>query len=553
MDVVSKAVDSTSYGCACVPTLACQRDAATLRGVSLLKSASVVSVLTLLSRITGMARELLIASTFGASALTDAFNVAFRIPNLFRRFFAEGAFSQAFVPVLAATRASDGDMATQALIDRVASVLAWALLLVSVVGVLAAPVLVWVMASGLQQNPRGFEMAVVMTRWMFPYIAFMSLVALAAGVLNTWKRFAVPAVTPVLLNLCMIGAAWFGAPWFRTLGLEPVYALTAGVMIGGVLQLGVQVLALRKLGLAPRISWRGGALRAAWRDTGTQAILKLMGPALLGVGVANLSMLINTQIASHLVPGSVSWITYADRLMEFPTALLGVALGVVLMPRLAAARAAGDSARYSAMLDWGLRLVVLLALPCAVALVAFAKPLVAVLYQYGVFSEHDVQQTTTALMGYGAGLLGLVAIKVLAPGYYASQDTKTPVRVAVAVLVITQLLNLLLVPWFAHAALTLSIGLGAMINALWLLLGLLKRGSYKPEPGWGVFVLQVLAGSALLLVFLLWANGALAWTQMPDEKIRRIASLTLVLLASGVLYFSTLLATGLKLRQFLRR
>ena len=553
MDVVSKAVDSTSYGCACVPTLACQRDAATLRGVSLLKSASVVSVLTLLSRITGMARELLIASTFGASALTDAFNVAFRIPNLFRRFFAEGAFSQAFVPVLAATRASDGDMATQALIDRVASVLAWALLLVSVVGVLAAPVLVWVMASGLQQNPRGFEMAVVMTRWMFPYIAFMSLVALAAGVLNTWKRFAVPAVTPVLLNLCMIGAAWFGAPWFRTLGLEPVYALTAGVMIGGVLQLGVQVLALRKLGLAPRISWRGGALRAAWRDTGTQAILKLMGPALLGVGVANLSMLINTQIASHLVPGSVSWITYADRLMEFPTALLGVALGVVLMPRLAAARAAGDSARYSAMLDWGLRLVVLLALPCAVALVAFAKPLVAVLYQYGVFSEHDVQQTTTALMGYGAGLLGLVAIKVLAPGYYASQDTKTPVRVAVAVLVITQLLNLLLVPWFAHAALTLSIGLGAMINALWLLLGLLKRGSYKPEPGWGVFVLQVLAGSALLLVFLLWANGALAWTQMPDEKIRRIALLTLVLLASGVLYFSTLLATGLKLRQFLRR
>ena len=553
MDVVSKAVDSTSYGCACVPTLACQRDAATLRGVSLLKSASVVSVLTLLSRITGMARELLIASTFGASALTDAFNVAFRIPNLFRRFFAEGAFSQAFVPVLAATRASDGDMATQALIDRVASVLAWALLLVSVVGVLAAPVLVWVMASGLQQNPRGFEMAVVMTRWMFPYIAFMSLVALAAGVLNTWKRFAVPAATPVLLNLCMIGAAWLGAPWFKTLGLEPIYALTGGVMIGGVLQLGVQVLALRKLGLAPTVAWRSGALRQAWRDCGTQSILKLMGPALLGVGVANLSMLINTQIASHLVTGSVSWITYADRLMEFPTALLGVALGVVLMPQLAAARAAGDSARYSSMLDWGLRLVVLLALPCAVALVAFAKPLVAVLYQYGVFSERDVQQTTTALMGYGAGLLGLVAIKVLAPGYYASQDTKTPVRVAVSVLVITQLLNLLLVPWLAHAALTLSIGIGAMINALWLLLGLRQRGSYKAEPGWGTFVLQVLAASALLLAFLLWANGALAWTQMPNEKMRRIGLLALVLLASGVLYFTTLLATGMKLRQFLRR
>ncbi len=551
MDVVSKAADSTSYGRGWVFTLPCQLDAATLPAVSLLKSASVVSMLTLASRITGMARELLIASTFGASALTDAFNVAFRIPNLFRRFFAEGAFSQAFVPVLAATRTRDGEEATRALIDRVASVLAWALLLLSIIGVVGAPLLVWVMASGL--SPRGFEMAVVMTRWMFPYIAFMSLVALAAGVLNTWKRFAVPAATPVLLNLCMIGAAWLGAPWFKTLGLEPIYALTGGVMIGGVLQLGVQVLALRKLGLAPTVAWRSGALRQAWRDCGTQSILKLMGPALLGVGVANLSMLINTQIASHLVTGSVSWITYADRLMEFPTALLGVALGVVLMPQLAAARAAGDSARYSSMLDWGLRLVVLLALPCAVALVAFAKPLVAVLYQYGVFSERDVQQTTTALMGYGAGLLGLVAIKVLAPGYYASQDTKTPVRVAVSVLVITQLLNLLLVPWLAHAALTLSIGIGAMINALWLLLGLRQRGSYKAEPGWGTFVLQVLAASALLLAFLLWANGALAWTQMPNEKMRRIGLLALVLLASGVLYFTTLLATGMKLRQFLRR
>ena len=553
MDVVSKAVDSTSYGCACVPTLACQPDAATLRGVSLLKSASVVSVLTLLSRITGMARELLIASTFGASALTDAFNVAFRIPNLFRRFFAEGAFSQAFVPVLAASKARDGDQATRALIDRVATVLAWALLLLSVIGVATAPAFVWAMASGLQKNPRGFEIAVVMTRWMFPYIAFMSLVALAAGVLNTWKRFAVPAATPVLLNLCMIVAAWLGAPWFKALGLEPIYALAAGVLLGGALQLGVQVLALTKLGLAPTIGFGRGALRAAWADTGTQAIVKLMGPALLGVGVAHLSMLINTQIASYLAVGSVSWITYADRLMEFPTALLGVAMGVVLMPQLAMARATGDSARYSAMLDWGLRLVVLLAVPCAVALIAFARPLVAVLYHYGAMTEFDVQQITRALMGWGVGLIGLVALKVLAPGYYASQDTKTPVRVAVAVLVITQLLNIALVPVFAHAALTLSIGLGAMINAVWLLLGLLKRGSYKPEPGWGAFVSQVLTASALLLVFLLWANGAFAWTQMPGQHVRRIGLLALVLLLCAAIYFSALWATGLKLRQFMRR
>ena len=527
--------------------------AATLCAVSLIKSASIVSLLTLASRITGLVRELLIASTFGASALTDAFNVAFRIPNLFRRFFAEGAFSQAFVPVLAASKAQHGDVATQVLIDRVATALSWVLLVISILGVAAAPALVWAMASGLQQNPHGFEVAVVMTRWMFPYIAFMSLVALAAGVLNTWRRFAVPAATPVLLNICMIAATWLGAPWFKVWGLEPIYALAAGVLLGGVLQLGVQWLALKKLGLNPRIGLRWRELRVAWADPGTKNILKLMGPALLGVSVAHISMLINTQIASRLAPGSVSWITYADRLMEFPTAMLGVAMGVVLMPQLAGARASGDAAKYSAMLDWGLRLVVLLAVPCAVALLAFPKPLVAVLYHYGAMTSHDVQQITTALMGWGVGLIGIVAIKVLAPGYYANQDTKTPVRVAMAVLVITQLLNLALVPVLAHAALTLSIGIGAMINAVWLLIGLLRRGSYKPEPGWGVFLLQVLAACVLLAVFLVWANQAVDWLALRHEGFKRIGLLALVLSASGAIYFVAILASGLKLRQFLRR
>nr|MDP2192811.1 murein biosynthesis integral membrane protein MurJ [Rhodoferax sp.] len=521
--------------------------------MSLFKSASVVSLLTLVSRITGLVRELLIAATFGASALTDAFNVAFRIPNLLRRLFGEGAFSMAFVPVLAASKAQHGELATQSMIDHVATVLAWALLVISIIGVVAAPALVWAMASGLQQNPRGFEVAVVMTRWMFPYIAFMSMVALAAGVLNTWRRFAVPAATPVLLNLCMIAAAWLGAPWFKTLGLEPIYALAGGVLLGGVLQLGVQLWALKKLGLHPRIGLRWRALRSAWADPGTKNILKLMGPALLGVSVAHISMLINTQIASHLATGSVSWITYADRLMEFPTALLGVAMGVVLMPQLAAARAAGDAAKYSAMLDWGLRLVLLLAVPCAVALIAFAKPLVAVLYHYGVMTEHDVQQITYALMGWGVGLIGIVAIKVLAPGYYANLDTKTPVRIAVVVLVITQLLNIVLVPIFAHAALTLTIGIGALVNAAWLLVGLLRRRSYKPEPGWGVLVLQVIAANALLIVFLMWANGAFAWTELRQQSLKRIGLLALVMTGSAFIYFTALWAAGLKLQQFVRR
>jgi putative peptidoglycan lipid II flippase len=520
--------------------------------VSLFKSASTVSLLTLASRITGLVRELLMASLFGASAMTDAFNVAFRIPNLFRRLFAEGAFSQAFVPVLAASKEQQGEMATKLLVDRVATVLTWVLMLTCIIGVAAAPILVWAMASGLKQEPRGFEAAVFMTRWMFPYIGFMSLVALAAGVLNTWKRFALPAATPVLLNLAMIGALWLGSPWLASRGIEPIYALAAGVILGGMLQLGVQAYGLKRLGLLPRIGLNLEAVKSAWSDPATQRIAKLMVPALLGVSVAQFSLLINTQIASHLAPGSVSWLTYADRLMEFPTAILGVALGVVLMPQLAGAKAANDPIRYSAMLDWGLRLVVILAVPCAIALLTFSRPLVAVLYHYGAFTDKDVQQTTTALMGYGVGLVGLVAIKVLAPGFYASQDIKTPVKIAVVVLVITQLLNIALVPLLQHAGLALAIGLGALINALWLLVGLIRRGSYQPSAGWGIFLAQVIAASALLAVFLMWSASALDWTGLRSESLKRIGLMALVLIASAAIYFIALWAAGLKIRKLLQ-
>ena len=435
--------------------------------------------MTLASRVTGLVRDLFMASMFGANALTDAFNVAFRIPNLFRRLFAEGAFSQAFVPVLAASHAKEGPERTHQLISNVATVLVWVLLVVCVLGVVGAPVLVWLLASGFQ-NQGEAQAAVLMTRWMFPYIGFMSLVALSSGVLNTYKHFAVPAATPVLLNVCMIGAAWLLAPWFERQGIEPIYAMCAGVVAGGVLQLAVQIPVLRRLHLLPRVGWRWSAIRAAWADGGVRRILQLMAPALLGVGVAQLSLMINTQIASYLAPGSVTWLFYADRLMEFPTALLGVALGVVLTPQLAAAKAAEDGQRYSHMLDWGLRLVLLLALPCAVGLLAFAQPLVATLFHRGALHGSDVQQIALALVGYGVGLLGLVAIKVLAPGYFASQDMRTPVKIAVVVLVLTQGLNVVLVPYLQHAGLAWSIGLGALVNALWLLLGLLRRGLTSP-------------------------------------------------------------------------
>jgi putative peptidoglycan lipid II flippase len=387
---------------------------------------------------------------------------------------------------------------------------------------------------------------------MFPYIGFMSLVALSAGILNTWKQFAIPAATPVLLNLSMIGAAWLLAPWFKSKGFESIYALPVGVMLGGFLQLAIQIPALKSLGLLPKlgVSWR--AVREAAKDPATRQIATLMLPALLGVGVAQISLLINTQIASHLAPGSVSWLTYADRLMEFPTAILGVALGAVLMPQLAAAKARGDQNEYAAMLDWGLRLVVVLALPCAAALLIFSQPLVSVLYHYGAFTDKDVQQTTLALSGYGVGLLGLVAIKVLAPGYYASQDIKTPVKIAIVVLCFTQLMNFVLVPYLAHAGLALSIGLGALLNAGWLLIGLLRKGIYKPQPGWIKFGLKVVLATMFLAMFLFFISQKFDWLVMRQQAGMRLGLMVLVLASSAVIFFGTLRLSGLRLQTFLR-
>lgn len=517
--------------------------------MSLLKSASTVSLLTLASRITGLVRDVLFASVFGVSALTDAFNVAFRIPNLFRRVFGEGAFSQAFVPVLAGRKTEAGEEGARQLIDHVATLLTWTLVVVCVVGVVAAPLMVWAMASGLA----GFDAAVVMTRWMFPYIGFMSLVALAGGILNTWRKFAVPAASPVLLNIALILSIVVGAPLFRKYGIEPIYAQCMGVLLGGVLQLALQIPALRALGLMPRVGASFKALGAAWKDPTTRKVMKLMLPALLGVSVAQISLLINTQIASHLATGSVTWVTNADRLMEFPTAMLGVALGVVLMPQLAGARAAKDDARYSSLLDWGLRLVVLLSAPCAVALLLFAQPLVAVLFHNGAYPDDAVRRTALALTGYGVGLIGLVAVKVLAPGYYAKQDTRTPMLIAVGVLVFTQVLNFFLVPVLQHAALTLTIAIGALVNATWLLVGLIRRGSYKPEPGWGKFALQVLAGVLVLAALLAWGSHHFDWIALRDQRLYRIGLLAALIAGAALLYFAVLAAVGVRPRSFMRR
>ncbi len=517
--------------------------------MNLLRAASSVSLFTLASRITGLGREILVASLFGAGASADAFNVAFRIPNLLRRLFGEGAFAQAFVPVLAATRAVEGDEVTHRLIDAVATVLFWALLVTCVIGVVAAPVVVWMMGSELAQ----FDGAVVMTRWMFPYIGFISLVSLCSGVLNTWRRFAVPAATPVLLNIAVIGAGWLLAPVFERWGVEPIYSLAVGVMIGGVLQLAFQVPALLQIGQLPRIGLRWGAVRSAWLHPGVKRVLHQMGPALIGVSVAPLSMIINTQIATHQGVGAVSWLTYADRLMEFPTALLGVALGVVLIPQLSAAQARNDVPAYAGLLDWGLRLALLLALPCSVALLVFPDALLATLFHRGAFTAEAVRQSALALMGYGAGLLGIIGVKILAPGFYARQDMRTPVRIAVTVLILTQCLNLLFVPYLRHAGLALSIGLGAVVNAAWLYIGLRRAGWYAPAPGWLGFGLRVLVATSLLGALLGWGAHAFDWIALGAHEGRRIGLMAAFLGGAALLYFAALAAMGIRLRHFMRR
>ena len=517
--------------------------------MNLLRAASTISLFTLASRITGLVRDVVISSVFGAGAAFDAFNVAFRIPNLLRRLFGEGAFSQAFVPMLARTRAAAGDEKTSELVDAVATVLFVALVLTCIVGIVAAPLVVWLMASGLER----FDDAVVMTRIMFPYIGFISLVSLSAGVLNTWKRFAVPAATPVLLNVAMIASVWWLVPVFARFGIERIYALAGGVILGGVLQLALQVPSLRKLGLLPRVALGRRAFVAAWRHPGVRVILQQMAPALLGVSVAQLSILINTQIASHQGVGAVSWLFYADRLMEFPTALLGVALGAVLIPQLAAAQGRGDAAGYSEMLDWGLRLALVLALPCAAALLVFPEALVATLFQRGRFDALAAAKTALALRGYGVGLIGLIGVKILAPGFYARQDLRTPVTIAIIVLVLTQAMNAIFVPLFGHAGLALSVSLGATINAAWLFFGLKRGGWYRPQPGWGRFALKVVFATLALAALLTVAALRIDWLGLAGRDPVRIAWLAGCLIAAAVVYFGVLLITGLRPRDFSRR
>ncbi|MCG5030407.1 murein biosynthesis integral membrane protein MurJ [Mesosutterella sp. OilRF-GAM-744-9] len=508
--------------------------------MSLLRSAASVSLLTLLSRITGVIRDMLISRYFGATIETDAFYVAFRLPNMLRRLFAEGAFQQAFVPMVASVRATEGEQRTKAFVDHVFSVLAPSVVAVSILGVLFAPVLVWLIASGLASDAGGFALATSLTRWMFPYIAFMSLVAMSAAVLNTYRKFRVPAFTPVLLNLSFIGCSLLLAPHLS----RPIYALAAAVILGGCLQLAFQVPALRRIGMIPKF----GSLREASGDKNVRSVLKLMAPALFGVAVAQLSILINTNIASHLSRGAVTWLHYADLLMEFPTALLGVALGTVMLPSLSAAHAAGDEARYNGLLDHGLRLVVLFGIPAAVGLFAMAEGLVAFLFGGRAFSGADVLQTSYGVVGYSVGLIGLIALKIVAPAFYARKDIRTPVKVAALSLVCVQAINLVSVPLFAQAGLALSVGLGSLVNSGTLLYLLGRRGIYRPLPGWGKHFFRIIAASFLMLAVLLGLQWGEHWAQLSDPWLVRAAKVLGMVAAGAAVYGAGLLLLGFRPR-----
>ncbi|MFC5475060.1 murein biosynthesis integral membrane protein MurJ [Paraherbaspirillum soli] len=513
--------------------------------MNLHKTLATVSGMTMLSRVAGLIREILFARAFGASAYTDAFNIAFRIPNLLRRLFAEGAFSQAFVPILGEYKNQKGDAATKELVDHVATVLSLAMLATCIIGILATPVLVYFLATGLKDNQDAFHASVVMTRIMFPYIGFMSFVALAGGILNTWREFKIPAFTSVLLNLAFIVASLFVAPYLQ----QPIYAMAFAVLVGGILQVAIQVPALRKIGMLPRISLNP---MIGLRDVGVQRVLKKMGPAVFAVSAAQISLMINTNIASRLEHGSVSWLSYGDRLMEFPTALLGVALGTILLPSLSKANADNDRAEYSSLLDWGLRLTFLLALPSAVGLATLSIPLTSTLFQHGKFDANSVTMTSKILIAYGVGLIGLIVVKILAPGFYAKQDIRTPVKIAIGVLLATQAMNYLFVPIFKVAGLALSISIGACLNAGFLLWSLLRRQIYKPEKGWGLYLVRLVGALFLMAAVALWSAGQFDWTGPHTSSLARTGALLVVMAACGATYFGALLIMGFRFREFIR-
>ena len=504
----------------------------------LFKSTAIISVMTLISRISGLFRDVVMANILGPGALSDAFVVAFRIPNFLRRIFAEGAFSQAFIPVFSELTERNTLEAKQ-FVNASAGVLALVTLILSLLGIVFAPEIVSVLAPGFKQDPEKLAVTVDSLRLMFPYLFCISLVAMSAGVLNTVNRFAVPAVTPVLLNLCLITAMLVLTPLLD----NAAQALSVGVLVAGFLQLFFQIPSLVKEGYFP-------SFRIDFKNTAVQRVYKLMLPTIFSVSVVQINVFVSMVLASRLETGSVSWLYYSDRLMEFPVGVFGIALATVVLPNLSKKHAAGSSESFSAMLDWALRWVALIAIPASLGLYLLAAPLLATIFQHGEFSVRDVQMSAQALQAIAIGVSGFIFIKVLAPGFFAQQDTKTPVKIAVVAVAVNIVLSLILVGHMAHVGLALAISISAWVNASLLLLILLVRKSYRPQSGWLWFIVRVAIAVIAMGLCLTYLNASPeVWFERTFWQ--RVLNLSVLIVAAMLVYFSVLLATGIRPKQLL--
>ncbi|MEO1888687.1 MAG: murein biosynthesis integral membrane protein MurJ [Cycloclasticus sp.] len=501
-----------------------------------MKSTAIVGSMTMISRVLGFIRDIVIARFFGAGEGTDAFFVAFKIPNFMRRLFAEGAFSQAFVPVLSEYKENQSTEALKELIEKTAGTLATVLFFITLIGVVAAPILIYMFAPGFDGGDSRHDLAVDMLRLTFPYLFFISLTAMAGGVLNTYGKFAIPAITPVFLNLSFLAAIFWLSPMLD----EPIMALAWGVLLAGIVQLAFQFPYLNKLGLMPKLQFDRN-------HAGVKKIMNLMLPALFGVSVTQINLLVDTLLASFLVTGSVSWLYFSDRLVELPLGIFGIALATVVLPKLSKSHAANKPEEFSASLDSGLRLVVLLALPAAAGLFFLAQPMLATLFQYDAFTVHDVDMASLSLMAYAIGLPAFILVKVLVPGFTSRQDMKTPVRIGVIAVVANMVMSVSLVFFFQHAGLALATSLAAVINAGLLFRMLLKQGVFVPQPGWAAFGLKVIIAN--LVVGLIYFNDftSLQWYEW--SAFDRAINLGLEILAVFILYVISLLVVGVRPHQ----
>lgn len=511
---------------------------------SLLKSSGIVSLMTLLSRVLGFVRDVMFASAFGASAGMDAFLVALKIPNFGRRMFAEGAFSQAFVPVFTEVKTTRPHEEVRDLVAVTMGTLGGVLAIITLIGCLAAPLLLWLFAPGFGADPAKQALGTELLRWTFPYLMFISLTAMASGVLNSYGQFAIPAVTPVILNLCLIASAFIDAGSVRVLA----YA----VFVAGILQFMFQWPALIKLRLLPRPRW-------GWKDLRVRRVVTLMVPILFGASVQQISLLLDTILASLLVTGSVSWLYYADRLMEFPLGIFSIAVATVILPSLAVQHANKSPEDFAATLDWGLRTILLIGVPAALGLLLLAGPLTTTLFQYNAFNPHDVRMTMIALMAYSFGFMGFSLVKVLIPGFFARQETRTPVRIGLIAIASGMAMSAGFVGlsvWLdfeaPHAGLALATSLSAWINAGLLFRRLRKDGIYQAQPGWGAFALRLLLANVLMAAALLLLTPALSEWLAASLETRGLWTLGLVTTAVLV-YFCVLGLSGLRPSHFRRR